>query len=79
MVKSREGEPVPIPYCDLHLKSGDGALKVVRHPFAGKCLVARSVLFRERGSDIASDYHGMNLKCTHVNSSFRLILDSLFV
>lgn len=41
MVSSREGEPVPIPYCDVHLKSGDGALKVVRHPIAGKCLVAR--------------------------------------
>ena len=41
MVKSREGEPVPIPYCDAHLDSGDGALKVVNHPFAGKALVAR--------------------------------------
>ena len=41
MVKSREGEPVPIPYCDAHLDSGDGALKVVDHPFAGKALVAR--------------------------------------
>lgn len=40
-VSSREGEPIPIPYCSIHLKSGDGALKVVRHPFAGKCLVAR--------------------------------------
>ena len=41
MVKSREGEPVPIPYCDAHLDSADGALKVVNHPFAGKALVAR--------------------------------------
>mmetsp|Transcript_2243 Transcript_2243/g.4826 ORF Transcript_2243/g.4826 Transcript_2243/m.4826 type:complete len:273 (-) Transcript_2243:194-1012(-) len=41
MIKSREGEPVPIPYCNKHLESGDGALKVVDHPFAGKCLVAR--------------------------------------
>ena len=41
MIKSREGEPVPIPYCDAHLESGDGALKVVNHPFAGKALVAR--------------------------------------
>jgi hypothetical protein len=41
MVRSREGEPIPIPYCAIHMKSGDGALKVVSHPFAGKCLVAR--------------------------------------
>ena len=41
MVQSREGEPIPIPYCDVHMKSGDGAIKVVSHPFAGKCLVAR--------------------------------------
>jgi hypothetical protein len=41
IVSSREGEPVPIPYCDRHLKYGDGALKVVNHPFAGKALVAR--------------------------------------
>ncbi len=41
MVSSREGEPVPIPYCKVHMKSGDGALKVVKHPIAGKCLVAR--------------------------------------
>ena len=40
-VRSREGEPFPIPYCAIHMKSGDGALKVVSHPFAGKCLVAR--------------------------------------
>ena len=40
-VHSREGEPIPIPYCDRHLKNGDGALKVVSHPFAGKALVAR--------------------------------------
>merc|ERR1711966_300404 len=37
----REGEIIPIPYCNVHLKSGDGALKVVKHPIAGKCLVAR--------------------------------------
>jgi len=41
LVNSREGEPIPIPYCSIHMKSGDGALKVVNHPFAGKCLVAR--------------------------------------
>jgi len=40
-VTPREDEPLPIPYCEMHLKHGDGALKVVPHPFAGKCLVAR--------------------------------------
>lgn len=40
-VSSREGEPIPIPYCEQHLKSGDGALKVVNHPLFGKALVAR--------------------------------------
>lgn len=41
IVTSREGEPIPIPYCETHMKSGDGALKIVNHPTAGKCLVAR--------------------------------------
>jgi hypothetical protein len=41
LVHSREGEPIPIPYCARHLQSGDGAVKVVSHPFAGKALVAR--------------------------------------
>jgi hypothetical protein len=41
LVRSREGEPIPIPYCERHLQAGDGALKVVKHPFAGFCLVAR--------------------------------------
>lgn len=40
-VISREGEPIPIPYCDRHLKCGDGALKVVKHPHFGYALVAR--------------------------------------
>jgi len=40
-VTSREGEPIPIPYCNTHLKRGDGALKVVNHPLFGKALVAR--------------------------------------
>jgi len=26
-VPNREGEPIPIPYCEQHLKSGDGALE----------------------------------------------------
>jgi len=41
MISVKEGEPIPVPYCDVHLHAGDYALKVVRHPFAGKCLVAR--------------------------------------
>ena len=40
-VISREGEPIPIPYCEKHLKSGDGALKVVAHPLFGKALITR--------------------------------------
>ena len=41
IVQSREGEPIPIPYCNSHLKHGDYALKIIDHPFAGKCAVAR--------------------------------------
>ena len=26
-VPNREGEPIPVPYCEQHLKSGDGALE----------------------------------------------------
>ncbi len=40
-VSSREGEPIPVPYCNVHLKYGDGCLKVVNVPNVGKCLVAR--------------------------------------
>ncbi len=40
-VASREGEPIPIPYCDRHLRTGDGALRVVKHPLFGRALVAR--------------------------------------
>jgi len=29
-VPNREGEPIPIPYCEQHLKSGDGALESPR-------------------------------------------------
>mmetsp|Transcript_12469 Transcript_12469/g.20702 ORF Transcript_12469/g.20702 Transcript_12469/m.20702 type:complete len:272 (+) Transcript_12469:84-899(+) len=57
MVTSREGEPIPIPYCDVHLTCGDGAIRRVSHPFAGHCLVAshdlpknyRMVLWGYRG------------------------------
>jgi hypothetical protein len=63
MVHSREGEPVPVPYCDKHLMAGDGALKRVSHPFAGHCLVARydlpknyrMALFGNRGRCKTSD------------------------
>eukprot|EP00958_Prasinococcus_capsulatus_P012167 scaffold1209_cov350-Prasinococcus_capsulatus_cf.AAC.3 len=30
-----------IPYCSQHCQAGDGSLRVVAHPFAGKILVAR--------------------------------------
>jgi hypothetical protein len=30
IVKSREGEPIPIPYCDAHQQAGDGSVKVVK-------------------------------------------------
>jgi len=57
MVHSREGEPVPIPYCDRHLKYGDGALKVVNHPFAGKALVARYVYLQFLHTLFIFHYH----------------------
>jgi hypothetical protein len=63
IVTSREGEPVPVPYCNVHLKSGDGALKVAPHPFAGHCLVAncdlpknyRMAFYGNRGRCATSD------------------------
>jgi hypothetical protein len=63
MVSSREGEPIPIPYCDTHLNAGDGALRRVAHPFAGSCLIAnfdlpknyRMVLWGYRGKCNPSD------------------------
>jgi hypothetical protein len=59
IVKNREGEPIPIPYCDCHLKSGDYALKTVDHPFAGTCLVARF----ELPPHYRMAFHGMRGKC----------------
>lgn len=62
--KPREGEPIPIPYCDKHLQDGaDYALQVVDHPIADKCLVARydlpknyrMVFFGNRGKCPTSD------------------------
>jgi hypothetical protein len=41
LVKSREGEPIPIPYCRAHLRAGDGAVRVVKIQGEEKCLVAR--------------------------------------
>lgn len=63
MVTTREGEPIPIPYCDVHLKSGDGALRRVAHPTCGYALVARydlpaqyrMVLWGQRGRCPTSD------------------------
>lgn len=62
-ITSREGEPIPIPYCDMHLDAGDGALRRVSHPFAGSCLIAnfdlpknyRMVLWGYRGKCNSSD------------------------
>jgi hypothetical protein len=63
LIKSREGEPIPIPYCDRHLQAGDGALRRASHPFAGSCLIAnfdlpknyRMVLWGYRGKCNSSD------------------------
>lgn len=66
-VKSREGEPIPLPYCNRHLKSGDGVLTVVKHPFAGRCLVARC--------DLPAGYrlvfHGIRGRCLPSNREDR--------
>ena len=62
-VRSREGEPVPIPYCNLHLKHGDGVLKVAKHPFAGRCLVARF----ELPAGYRLLFHGIRGKCAPSN------------
>ena len=69
LITSREGEPIPIPYCDKHLKSGDGALKVVGHAVAGKCLVARYDL--PKGYKIA--FHGMRGRCDRCDKEDRAI------
>jgi hypothetical protein len=59
IVKSREGEPIPIPYCNTHLKCDDYALRVVEHPFAGKCVVARFDL----PPKYRMAFHGIRGKC----------------
>ena len=58
-VPNREGEPIPVPYCDKHLKSGDGALRVVTHPLFGKALVARYDL----PANYRMAYWGIRGKC----------------
>ncbi len=57
--QSREGEPIPIPYCHRHLKTGDYALKVVTHKLVGKCLVARWDL----PARYRMAFHGIRGKC----------------
>ena len=32
---------LPVPMCQTHMRSGDGALKTVNHPLFGKILIAR--------------------------------------
>jgi len=69
MVESREGEPIPIPYCEAHLKSGDAAVKVVSHPFAGKTLVANWALPK----DYRMVFWGYRGKCPTSNKEDRSI------
>jgi len=69
VVKSREGEPIPIPYCAWHLKAGDHALKVVDHPLAGKCLVARHDLPKR----YRMAFHGIRGRCATSNKEDRSI------
>lgn len=59
IVASREGEPIPIPYCNMHIQAGDSALKVVNHPLAGKCLVARFDL----PAKYRMAFHGFRGRC----------------
>lgn len=69
IVPVRESEKIPIPYCNLHLKSGDGALKVVHHPFAGKCLVARYDL----PAKYRMVFHGKRGRCGSCDKEDRAI------
>lgn len=57
-VRSRAGEPIPLPYCDRHVQCGDGALRVVRVPL-GNALVARYDLPRQ----YRIIFHGTRGKC----------------
>lgn len=69
IVKKREGEAIPIPYCNLHLKAGDHALKVVNHPLAGKCLVARFDL----PPKYRMAFHGIRGRCATSDKEDRSI------
>jgi len=69
IVKPREGECIPVPYCNVHLKSGDGALRVIRHPIAGKCLVARFPL----PPNYRIAFHGKRGKCRPCDKEDRAI------
>ena len=68
-VKIRNGEPIPVPYCDKHLLNGDGALKVVNHGLLGKCLIARYTL----PSKYRLVYHGYRGKCHNCDKEDRAI------
>jgi hypothetical protein len=69
IVQPREGEPIPVPYCGMHLKSGDYALKMVSHKLAGKCLVARFDLpIRYRMA-----FYGIRGKCAPADKEDRSI------
>ena len=69
IVQPREGEPIPVPYCSLHLKSGDSALKVVSHKVAGKCLVARFDL----PARYRMAFYGIRGKCASADKEDRSI------
>lgn len=72
IVTSREGEPIPIPYCALHLKCGDGALRIVPHPVLGKgekCLVARHDLPK----NYRMAFHGVRGRCKTSDKEDRAI------
>lgn len=69
IVASREGEPIPVPYCNLHLSSGDYALRVVSHKMAGKCLVARHDL----PARYRMAYFGIRGKCASADKEDRSI------
>lgn len=71
-VKSRNKDvPIPIPYCNRHLASGDGAVKVVEYKdkttatstdrVVGNCLVARFPL----PSKYRFAFHGHRGRCQH--------------
>jgi hypothetical protein len=69
VVTSREGEPIPIPYCNTHFKFGDYALKIIEHPLAGKCLVARYDL----PPKYRMAFHGVRGRCLPCNREDRSI------